>query len=107
MSRRDQITMTSDEVRAYLDEQKIINVATIGPKGRPHLAPLWYYRDGDNVATWTYGTAQKAVNLRRLPQATVLIESGETYETLAGVSFEADVEIVTETETVEIGRAHV
>ncbi|WP_020669339.1 pyridoxamine 5'-phosphate oxidase family protein [Amycolatopsis nigrescens] len=104
MSRRDQIRMTPDEVRAYLAEQKVINVATIGPNGRPHLAPLWYFPHGDGVATWTYGSAQKTVNLRRLPQATVLIESGDTYETLRGVSLEADVELVEDTAKVtEIG----
>ncbi|RSD19861.1 pyridoxamine 5'-phosphate oxidase family protein [Amycolatopsis eburnea] len=97
MSRRDQIRMTEDEVREYLAEQKVINVASVGPNGRPHLAPLWYFPHEDGVATWTYGTSQKAKNLRRLAQATVLVEDGDTYEKLRGVSFEADVEIVEDT----------
>jgi general stress protein 26 len=97
MSRRDQIRMTEDEVRAYFAGQKVINVASIGPNGRPHLAPLWYFPHGDGVATWTYGTSQKAKNFRRLPEATVLIEDGDSYEKLRGVSFEADVEIVEDT----------
>ncbi|WIY04684.1 pyridoxamine 5'-phosphate oxidase family protein [Amycolatopsis mongoliensis] len=97
MSRRDQIRMTEDEVRAYLDEQKVINVASIGPNGRPHLAPLWYFPHEDGVATWTYGTSQKAKNLRRLPEATVLIEDGDSYEKLRGISFEADVQLVEDT----------
>lgn len=106
MSRRDQIRMTEDEVRAYLGEQKVINVASIGPNGRPHLAPLWYFPHGDGVATWTYGTSQKAKNLRRLPEATVLVEDGDSYEKLRGVSFEADVEIVEDTaEITRIGTA--
>lgn len=104
MSRRDQIRMSPEEVRAYFAEQKVINVATIGPQGRPHLAPLWYFPHGEGVATWTYGTSQKAANLRRLPEATVLIEDGETYESLRGISMETDVEIVTDTARVtEIG----
>jgi len=94
MSRRDQIRMTEDEVRAYFAEQKVINVASVGPNGRPHLAPLWYYPHEDGVATWTYGTSQKAKNLRRLPEATVLIEDGDSYEKLRGISLEADVEII-------------
>lgn len=97
MSRRDQIRMTEDEVRAYLDEQKVINVASIGPNGRPHLAPLWYFPHEDGVATWTYGTTQKAKNLRRLPEATVLVEDGDSYEKLRGVSLEADVQIIEDT----------
>jgi PPOX class probable F420-dependent enzyme len=106
MSRRDQIRMTEDEVRAYLDEQKVINVASIGPNGRPHLAPLWYFPHEDGVATWTYGTAQKAKNFRRLPEATVLVEDGDSYEKLRGVSLEADVQIVEDTaEVTRIGIA--
>ncbi|NBH01651.1 pyridoxamine 5'-phosphate oxidase family protein [Amycolatopsis sp. SID8362] len=97
MSRRDQIRMTEDEVREYLAGQKVINVASVGPNGRPHLAPLWYFPHEDGVATWTYGTSQKAKNLRRLAQATVLVEDGDSYEKLRGVSFEADVEIVEDT----------
>ncbi|HWD04687.1 MAG TPA: pyridoxamine 5'-phosphate oxidase family protein [Amycolatopsis sp.] len=97
MSRREQIRMTPDEVREYLAEQKVINVASMGPNGRPHLAPLWYFPHEDGVATWTYGTSQKAKNLRRLPQATVLVESGDSYEKLRGVSLETDVELVDDT----------
>ncbi|MEU8417782.1 pyridoxamine 5'-phosphate oxidase family protein [Amycolatopsis japonica] len=100
MSRRDQIRMSPDELAAYLDEQKVINVATIGPNGRPHLAPLWYYPHESGVATWTYGTSQKAKNLERDPRATVLIEDGESYEKLRGVSLEADVEVITATAVV-------
>ncbi|GAA3557690.1 PPOX class F420-dependent oxidoreductase [Amycolatopsis ultiminotia] len=100
MSRRDQIRMTPDEVQAYLAEQKVINVASIGPNGRPHLAPLWYYPHEGGVATWTYGTSQKAKNLRRLAEATVLIESGDSYEKLRGVSFEATVELIEDTDQV-------
>ncbi|MGH3520168.1 MAG: pyridoxamine 5'-phosphate oxidase family protein [Haloechinothrix sp.] len=109
MSRRDQIWMTEDEVHDYLVEQRVINVATMGPKGRPHLAPLWYVPgkadDGSpRIETWTYGTSQKVANLRRLAEATVLVESGDSYERLRGVSLEADVEIIDDTErTLRIG----
>jgi PPOX class probable F420-dependent enzyme len=100
MSRRDQIRMTPDEVLAFFDAQKVINVATIGRNGRPHVAPLWYVPQGGTLTTWTYGNSQKVANLRRLPEATVLIEDGDSYETLRGVSLEADVEILEDTEAV-------
>jgi general stress protein 26 len=100
MSRRDQIRMTHEEVLAFFDVQKVINVATISPNNRPHLAPLWYFRVGDNLQTWTYGSSQKIANLRRLAEATVLIEDGDSYETLRGVSMETDVEIIEDTQVV-------
>lgn len=109
MSRREQIRMTPEEVHAYLAEQRVINVASMGPKGRPHLAPLWYVprkgADGSpRIETWTYGSSQKIANLRRLAEATVLVESGEVYEQLRGVSLECDVRILDDPEpTYEIG----
>ena len=105
-SRRDQIRMTDDELRDFLDEQMIVSVATIGPKGRPHLVPLWYVRDGDELTGWTYAKSQKAKNLERDPQATLQVEDGVSYEELRGVMLECDVEIERDPERVaEYGRA--
>ena len=100
MSRRAQIRMTPDEVLAYLATGRAANVATIGPQGRPHVIPVFYIPAGDGIATWTYGSSQKVANLRRLPQATVLVESGEAYEELQGVSMECDVTIVEDIEEI-------
>jgi PPOX class probable F420-dependent enzyme len=102
MSRRAQIVMTDEEIAAFLADGKVANLATIGPNGRPHLVPLWYFPRGDGIATWTYRTSQKAANLRRLPQATVLVETGDTYDQLRGVSMECDVELVEGTEKVAL-----
>jgi hypothetical protein len=54
--------------RIYLERQRVISVATMGPRGRPHLAPLWYVPRGSRggppvIETWTYGSSQKIANL--------------------------------------------
>jgi PPOX class probable F420-dependent enzyme len=92
-SRRDQIKMTHDELRAFLAEQKVVTVATMGPNGRPHLMPLWYVVDGDELRGWTYAKSQKARNIERDPHATLQIEDGVDYAELRGAMFEADVEV--------------
>lgn len=97
MSRRHEIRMTDAEVAAFLDEQRTVVAATVGRDGRPHLAPLWYVRDGAAVLSWTYARSQKVANLRRDPRATLLVEAGESYELLRGVDLECDVELVTDT----------
>lgn len=102
MSRRAQIVMTPEEIKDFLGEGKVANFATMGPNGRPHLVPLWYFPRGDGIATWTYRSSQKAVNLRRRAQATVLIETGDTYDQLRGVSMECDVELVEDAEQVAL-----
>jgi PPOX class probable F420-dependent enzyme len=92
-SKRDEIRMSHDEVLEFLDEQKIMTIATIGPNGRPHLVALWYVRDGDELTGWTFAKSQKAKNLERDPHATLHVESGVEYQELRGVMLECDVEM--------------
>jgi len=84
-SRRDQITMSDAEVAAYLAEQRVLNVATIGPTGHPHVVAMWYAMLDDRPTFWTFAKSQKVLNVRRDPKITGLVESGETYPTLRGV----------------------
>jgi PPOX class probable F420-dependent enzyme len=103
-SRRDQIRMTDAELRAFLDEQRIVQVATVGPSGRPHLVPLWYVveeGEGDPVLRgWTFAKSQKAKNLERDPRATISIDDGVQYQDLRGAMMECDVEVVRDPEAV-------
>ena len=90
-SRRDQIRMTEEELRGFVEEQRIMSCATIGPRGRPHLVPLWYMPDGLELRGWTYRRSQKARNLERDPRATLQVEAGTQYEELRGLMLETDV----------------
>src|SRR5216683_2409430 len=66
MSRRDQIRMNDEEIRAFLEEQRILQVATIDHDGWPHLIAMWYVLINDQIVFWTYAKSQKAVKLRRV-----------------------------------------
>ena len=94
MSRRDQIRMTEDETRAFLEAGRDLQVASINADGTPHLVTMWYALDGDDLCFWTYGKSQKVVNLRRDPRLTVLVATGDVYEELRGVSIVGHAEIV-------------
>ena len=85
--------MSDDEVRAFLEEQMVMTIGTIGPQGRPHLIALWYVPDGLGMTGWTYAKSQKAKNLERDPRATIHVESGVQYHELRGVMMECDVEL--------------
>lgn len=93
MSRRDQIRMTDAEIRAFLDEQRTLQVATIDHDGYPHLVAMWYVIINDEIAFWTYAKSQKALNLRRDPRLTCLVEAGERYEELRGVQIKGQAAI--------------
>jgi PPOX class probable F420-dependent enzyme len=90
MSRRGLITMSEQEVTAFLDEQRTVICATNGPHGWPHLMPLWYTVRNGEIWAWTYAKSQKVRNLERDPHATLQIEAGEEYAHLRGVMIETD-----------------
>jgi PPOX class probable F420-dependent enzyme len=96
-SRRDQIKMSEEEVRGFLAEQMVVQVATIGPRGWPHVVALWYVPDGTELTGWTYAKSQKAKNLERDPRATAAVEDGVEYQELRGVMLECEVELERET----------
>jgi PPOX class probable F420-dependent enzyme len=94
MDRRRQIRMTDAEVAAFLEAQRTLICATLGPGGRPHLAGLWYLPVDGRLDCWTYAASQKARNLQRDPRATLLTEAGSGYQELRGVSMECTAELV-------------
>lgn len=102
--RRDQIKLTDDEVADYLAGAKTVIVGTNGPRGAPHMMPLWFVLRGDEIWGWTFAKSQKARNLERDPRATLLVEDGVEYGELRGVMIECDVELLREPAAVgEIG----
>jgi len=86
--------MTDDEIAAFIAASRTATMATVGPKGLPHLVAMWYgVIDGD-IWFETKGKAQKVKNLQRNDALTVLIEDGLTYDALRGVSLEGRGEII-------------
>jgi PPOX class probable F420-dependent enzyme len=92
-SRRSQIELTDEELRAFLAEKMVMQCATNGPRGLPHMVALWFVPDGGELRGWTYAKSQKARNLERDPRATLGLEDGVQYHELRGVMFECDVEL--------------
>ncbi len=101
MKRRDLIRMNDEEIRAFLEKQRTLQVATIDHDGWPHLIAMWYVLINDQIAFWTYAKSQKAVNLRRDPRLTCLVETGVRYEELRGVQIKGRAIISDDRETIQ------
>ena len=98
--------MTDSEIAVYLEEQTILNIASIGPTGHPHMVAMWYVVMDEKVTFWTFGKSQKIVNLRRDKKITGLVESGDTYDQLKGLELVGSATIVEDYDTVlAIGKA--
>jgi PPOX class probable F420-dependent enzyme len=98
--KRDQIKLTPGEVADFLAAERVVNVATIGQDGWPHVTALWFVmRDGDPWS-WTYRKSQKVKNLERDDRATLLAESGVEYSELRGVMLKTKAQMTYDTEQV-------
>jgi len=90
---RERIRMTDAEVAEFLAIERTLQVASIGPDGMPHLVPMWFTVIDGRIAMWTYARSQKAANLRRDPRVVCLVETGDTYSQLRGVSITGRAEL--------------
>ncbi|MBF5000117.1 PPOX class F420-dependent oxidoreductase [Nocardia sp. BSTN01] len=98
VNQRAQIVMSETEITEFLERSRIMTLASLGKNGTPHLTAMWYGLVDGEIWFETKGKSQKAVNVRRDPRVTVLVESGDTYDRLRGVSIEGRAEIVEDPE---------
>ena len=91
--RRDLIRMSEEEIWTFVEEQKSLQVATIGRDGAPHLTTLWFAVVDGRIVFETFTKSQKVLNLKRDPRIVVLLEDGEAYDRLRGVSIQGHAEL--------------
>src|SRR5436190_677320 len=67
--------MTPAEIRAFLSHgTRTAKLATSGPGGQPHVMPVWFALDGEEVVFTTWGDSVKGRNLRRDPRAAIVVD---------------------------------
>lgn len=67
--------MSPDEARAFLAEgRRTAKVATVRADGMPHVVPLWFVVDGDDLVLATGGGTAKVRHLRASPKVAVCVE---------------------------------
>ena len=99
-NQRSQIVMSDGEIADFVTTSRTGTLATVGRDGQPHLTAMWYAVLDGEIWLETKAKSQKAVNLTRDPRMSFLIEGGDTYDTLRGVSFEGVAEIVDDPDTI-------
>ncbi|MFW0792681.1 PPOX class F420-dependent oxidoreductase [Gordonia sp. CPCC 205515] len=94
LNQRSQIVMSETEITDFVANSRTATLATTGPDGSIHLVAMWYGVVDGEIWFETKAKSQKAVNLRRTNRCSVMIEDGDTYDTLRGVTFEGTAEIL-------------
>jgi hypothetical protein len=69
-----EVAMTREEIDEFLAGRWIARLATLGKDGYPHIAPLWYYWDGQCVYFELTRNRQSCRNLRADPRCSVVID---------------------------------
>src|ERR1700748_2781570 len=89
------IAMTSDEVDAFLAEQRTCRVATVG-RGGPHATPLWYVWFRGALWLTSLSRSQRWTDLMADPRIAVVVDAGEASGELRGAELRGGVEVVGE-----------
>lgn len=67
--------LTHAESLAFLGERpRTAKLATVRSDGRPHVAPIWFALDGEELVFTTWHTTVKAANLRRDPRVCLCVD---------------------------------
>ena len=67
------ISLSAAEI-ALLQRMRNAILATIGVSGAPHLAPVWYYWDGQQVRVSTPEWTRKVADIRANPQVALCVD---------------------------------
>ncbi len=85
-------TMSVEEYKQFLSKgTRTGKLATVRKDGRPHVAPIWFDLDGDELVFTTWHESVKAVNMRHDPRVSICVD--EEIPPFAFVIFEGTVTI--------------
>jgi PPOX class probable F420-dependent enzyme len=57
-----------------MEQPRTGKIATVRPDGRPHVAPIWFVLDGEQLIFTTWHTTAKAANLRHNPYISLCVD---------------------------------
>jgi hypothetical protein len=94
--RGKRIAMSPDELDAFLAEERMCRMGSLGADGSPHVSPLWFVWDGSAIWFNSVVRSQRWTNLTRDPRVSVAVDGGEGYSELRGAELMGRVEVVGE-----------
>ena len=85
--------MTKEDIRDFLmDTARTGKLGTVRDDGRPHVAPIWFTMDGEDLIFMTWHESVKGKNIQRDNRVTICVD--EEQPPFAFVIYEGEVEIM-------------
>lgn len=80
------LSMTAEELDAFLGEERVLRLATVDEQGWPAVVPLWFVWHGGALWVWNLDRARRTGRLEAGAPAAVAVDAGEHYVELRGAS---------------------
>ena len=78
-----ELALTPAQIDEIMLSEWNMRIATIGPKSRINLTPMWFGWGGGRI--YLYGRGQKVVNLRRNPNCSVIVDRNVKFPELQAI----------------------
>jgi len=88
--------MSDEERDAFLAAETMCRLATIGGDGAPHSSALWFVWDGTHIWLNSIVKSQRWTNAVRDDRVSVIVDGGESFGELQGVTISGRAEPVGE-----------
>ena len=86
------LALSSSQVDEIMTTQWNMRIASLGPKLRINLTPMWFGWAGSRV--YFFGRGQKIVNLRRNPGCSVIVDRNEAFPELQAVMIQGQANVL-------------
>ena len=71
--RTKKTTILNRRVHRFLQKPRVARLATVGVDGYPHVVPIWFRRDGDDIVFGSDRDNRKVRNILANPKGAVVI----------------------------------
>lgn len=88
------LAMTDEEVDDFLTDERVMRMATVDEDGWPVVVPVWFVWWEGAFWVWNLDRAERTERLETGTRVGVVVDGGEAYEELRGVSSRVDHELL-------------
>jgi nitroimidazol reductase NimA-like FMN-containing flavoprotein (pyridoxamine 5'-phosphate oxidase superfamily) len=80
------LSMSPAELDAFLDEERVLRLATLDDDGWPAVVPVWFVWHDGAFWVWNLTRAKRTSRLRTGTKTAFVVDGGEVYVELRGAS---------------------
>jgi nitroimidazol reductase NimA-like FMN-containing flavoprotein (pyridoxamine 5'-phosphate oxidase superfamily) len=80
------LTMSTEELDAFLGDERVLRLATVDADGWPAVVPVWFVWHEGALWVWNLTRAKRTARLQEGTRAAFVIDAGDEYVELRGVS---------------------